>query len=55
MAKKTQSIEVKNSTYLAFSHPDWFLPYATIIQQQKDIKYTNVNIVRIKKQNHKKH
>ena len=28
MVKKTQSIEGKNSTFfLAFSHPDWFLPY----------------------------
>ena len=27
MVKKTQSIEGKNPTFLAFSHPDWFLPY----------------------------
>ena len=30
MIKKTQSIEVKNSTLLAFSHPDWSLPYIYI-------------------------
>ena len=29
MVKKTQSIEGENPTFfLAFSHPDWFLPYA---------------------------
>ena len=27
MVKKTQSIEGKNPTFLAFPHPDWFLPY----------------------------
>ena len=27
MVRKTQSIKGKNSTFLAFSHPDWFLPY----------------------------
>ena len=34
MVKKTQSIEGKHPTFLAFSHPDWFLPYVT---QQKRI------------------
>ena len=27
MVKKTQSIEAKNPTFLAFLHPDGFLPY----------------------------
>ena len=27
MVKKTQGTEGKNTTFLAFSHPDWFLPY----------------------------
>ena len=27
MVKKTQSVEGKNPTFLAFPHPDWFLPY----------------------------
>ena len=30
MEKKTQSIEGKNPTFLAFSDPDWFLPYKDI-------------------------
>ena len=30
MVKKTQSIEGKNPTVKAFSHPDWFLPYILI-------------------------
>ena len=32
MVKKTQSIEGKNSTFLAFLHPDWFLPYTIHIK-----------------------
>ena len=28
--QKTQSIEGKIPTFLAFSHPDWFLPYAVM-------------------------
>ena len=27
IGQKTQSIEGKHSTFLAFLHPDWFLPY----------------------------
>ena len=37
MVKKTHIIESKNSTFfLAFSHPDWFLPYreVTLFLQQ---------------------
>ena len=30
VVKKTQSIEGKNATCLACSHPDWFLPYIYI-------------------------
>ena len=35
MVKKTQSMEGKNPNFLAFLHPDWFLPY--ILNQ---FKYT---------------
>ena len=34
MVKKTQSREGKNPTFLAFLHPDWFLPY--ILQKKLD-------------------
>ena len=44
MVKKTQSIEGKNPTFfLAFTHPDWFLPYIYVLIMEEQI-YKNTEV-----------
>ena len=44
MIKKTQSIEGKNPTCLAFSHPNWFLPYVS--RKGRLVNYNVLEIIR---------
>ena len=45
MVKKTQRINGKNPKFLAFSHPDWFLPYTFFSHRHRHLSFIKCHLL----------